>query len=121
MLIGSFGFTDESPSAGFALPKGLWIGEGGRREASGASRTAMFYPQSERSSLRGKGILGRPGSAHLTQGIKAWNFLDAGVQTLAREIGPAYDDLYTGWFESAARGAGPLKKVINLPAPRARP
>ncbi len=128
ILLGAFGFTDESSSKGFKLPRGLWLNAGGdSREASGASRTGQFFPQGgqggqgERHLLAGKGILGRPNEARFTKGIKAWNFLDAGVQVLAAELGPAYSGLYAGWFASASRGAGPLNGQINLPAPHVTP
>lgn len=121
IVIGAFGFTDESSSKGFALPRGVWVGAGGEREQAGASRTGMFYPQSERKLLSGRGILGRPNDRRMTKGIRAWNFLDEGVKVLAAELGPAYSDLYAGWFASASRGAGPLSGQVNLPPPRVTP
>lgn len=95
LVAGTFGFFDEEPSKGFAMPRGVWNNEG------------AFYPKGRR--------LVNP-----TRGIKAWNFLDAGPRVLAERIGPAYDGLYRQWFASAQKGKGPLSKVTNVPPPRRR-
>ncbi len=121
LVIGAFGFSDESPSAGFSLPKGIWISEGGERVPAGGGSADQFYPQSQRGLLKGRGILGRPAARRRTAGIKAWNFFDAGVKELAETIGPAYGNLYSNWFASAVKGVGPLSTQINLPPPRRTP
>jgi len=117
IVIGSFGFTDESSSAGFVLPKGLWTEPGGGARQAAGQGIGEFYPASERYLLSGKGIKGRNDKLRPTAGIAAWNFLDAGVRVLAQELGPAYERLYTGWEQSALRGVGPLKTTIKLPTP----
>ncbi len=114
LVIGSFGFTDESSSAGFTLPKGIWLSEGdGSRVAAGAGTRDHFYPRN--------GISGPLRARRPTAGIKAWNFFDAGVKELAETIGPAYGNLYAKWFDLAAKGAGPLTTQITLPSPRRTP
>ncbi len=95
LVAGSFGFEGEGPSAGFGLP------EGGAFNAQGQ----FFGP-------RGRQI-------HATRGIKAWNFLDAGVEEMTKRIGPAYEGLYEDWFNSSyAKGKGPLSRVADPPSPR---
>lgn len=128
VLIAEIDLGVSEPRPGFKLPVGVWTGPGGSpREAAGESNSGEFYPQGgqggegQRHLLSGKGIMGRPDNARITKGIRAWNFLDAGVQSLAREFGPAYDNLYAGWFASAQKNAGPLKGQVNLPRPKMTP
>lgn len=114
LVVGAIGLPAE-PSAPFVLPRGVWIGEGGTREQAGGSRTGQFYPQSQRAALAGRGVLGRPGGVRRAGGIRAWNFLDAGIATIATEIGPAYQNLYDRWLASSAqRGVGPLSRVVKV-------
>lgn len=114
LVIGAFGFTDESPSAGFTLPKGIWLSEGdGSVVAAGKGTRDHFYPRN--------GVTGPLRAQRPTKGIKAWNFLDAGVKVLAEEIGPAYGNLYSKWFNMAAKGLGPLNAQISVPPPRRTP
>lgn len=113
LVVGAIGLPAE-PSAPFVLPRGVWVGEGGTRQQAGASRSGQFYPQSARGALAGTGVLGRPGGARRAAGIRAWNFLDAGVATIAAEIGPAYQNLYERWLASAQRGVGPVSRVVHV-------
>lgn len=87
LAVAAIGY-DEGPSRPFFMPRGFW--QGG---AFGPTGRAPTTP---------------------TKGIQAWNFLDAGVEVLAREIGPAYDALYRNWFASAERGLGPLSRVVSI-------
>jgi hypothetical protein len=104
-ITASFGLTD-TPSSGFMLPRGFWRDPSGKFLSRGEA--GWFYPNR-------KG----PGPTP-TRGIRAWNFLDAGIESIANNIGPAYEGLYKDWFESAARGVGPLSRVedIKVPAPK---
>lgn len=95
LVAGAFGYTGESPSPGFGLPRSFSWREG--------------------MLLRPRGRQVTP-----TRGIQAWNFLDAGPRVLAEQLGPHYDGLYRDWFASAQRGHGPLSKVANPPSPRRR-
>lgn len=92
MVVGALGYEDQ-PSAPFLLPRGFF-------------RERQFYPTG-------------PTPIRPTRGIRAWNFLDAGVATLAREVGPAYEGLYGRWVASAQRGRGPLSRTIDV-SPRLR-
>lgn len=87
LVVGAIGLPYE-PSAAFGLPRGFWR-EGG------------FYPTGPRQIYK-------------TKGIRAWNFLDAGVATIAAEIGPAYENLYDRWLTSSLRGVGPLSRVVDV-------
>ena len=106
-VISAFGYTD-TPSAPFVLPPGSWFEPGtGKRVKFGASRSDWFHP--------GGGGRG----AVQTKGIRAWQFLDAGLGFIAENIGPAYEALYRDWYESAKRGVGPLSRVETVvPPPR---
>lgn len=95
LVAGAFGFFDEEPSAGFGLPEG-----------------GAFNAQRQFFGPRGKQVFP-------TKGIRAWNFLDAGVEEMSVRIGPAYEGLYNKWFESAyVKGKGPLSRVVDPPRPR---
>lgn len=86
-LLATVGLSD-GPSAPFSIPRGIW-------EKGG------FYP---RGDMR---------NAKPTKGIKGEHFLDAGLKVLDRELGPTYENLYRSWFNSAARGLGPLSRVAK--------
>lgn len=111
-VIASLGL-DDTPSRGFTLPRGVWTAPGGGSRQRAGEGLGWFYPQSERP----RGILGRPNNARPTRGIRAWNFFDAGVQFLAQNLGPAYENLYREWWDSAQRGVGPLSRVVEVRVP----
>jgi hypothetical protein len=90
LVVGSLGLPFE-PSPGFGLPWGYWT-EGNAFRPTGPRQ---IFP---------------------TAGVRAWNFLDAGTATIAREIGPAYEGLYGRWLESAQRGVGPLSRIVDVRA-----
>lgn len=51
--------------------------------------------------------------ASVTKGIRGAHFFDAGVKSLANDMGPAYEGLLEKWKdEAAASGTGPVAKVI---------
>jgi hypothetical protein len=102
----SLGLAD-TPSPGFMLPKGFWRSPSGKFAESGG-RGDYFYP-----NRRG------PGPTP-TKGIRAWHFFDAGIESIANNLGPAYDGLFRDWYASAQRGLGPLSRVetITVPPPR---
>lgn len=86
LVLGTVGFTD-GPSRPFAMPRGIF-------------REGAFYPRGPRPIYR-------------TRGIQAWHFLDAGPETLAREMGPAYEGVHRQWAASAKRGVGPLTRIAT--------
>lgn len=51
-----------------------------------------------------------------TGGVAAWNFLDAGIATIAAELPGAYSKLHGDWARSATRGVGPLSRVVSVRA-----
>jgi hypothetical protein len=106
-VVGSFGFTD-TPSAPFVLPQGFWVEPGTKQRQSATARGGWFYPA--------RGV----GRVIQTKGIRAWQFLDAGMESIANNLGPAYEALYKDWFVSARRGVGPLSRVteVKVSAPR---
>lgn len=114
-VVASFGF-DDTPSAPFVLPEGFWVEPGGNVTpphgpgggGGGSGRGDWFYPS--------RGV----GRVVQTKGIRAWQFLDAGLESIANNMGPAYEALYRDWYESAKRGLGPFSRVegIKVPAPR---
>jgi hypothetical protein len=87
LVVGAIGLPSE-PSAAFGLPRGFW-------------QEGAFGPTGPRQIYK-------------TRGIRAWNFLDAGTATIAREIGPAYQGLYDRWLTSSLRGVGPLSRVVSV-------
>lgn len=112
-VIAALGLED-TPSAPFVLPAGVWTTVGGGERQRAGAGLGWFFPQSERPA----GILGRPNRARITRGIRAWNFLDAGIEFLAENLGPAYEGLYRDWWESAQRGVGPFSRVDTINIPR---
>lgn len=103
---------EDTPSDAFVLPRGFWRGPGGQIDQGGAEMgKGRFYP-----NKRGPG-------PKATRGIRAWNFLDAGVAYLAENLPRAYEAVYRDWYDSAGRGLGPLTRVqtVKPPAPRRLP
>jgi hypothetical protein len=120
-VIAALGLED-TPSAPFVLPQGVWTTVGGARAPAGRRGPRLVLPAV--ASAR-PGILGRPNRDRITRGIRAWNFLDAGIEFARREPRARLRGLYRDWWESAQRGVGPFSRVdtINIPrlAPAAEP
>jgi hypothetical protein len=82
LVVATMGLEPD-PRPAFRIPRGYWFA-GGQRV--GAGMGTEFYPVGEQPS----GTRGRPSPARMTKGIAASNFLDAGVQRIAREMPRAY-------------------------------
>lgn len=93
---------------GFRLPPGFWL-RNGERVAPGRPGTAEFHPGRDSSA----------NPAMMTRGIRATNFLDAGVRRIANEIGPAYLNMYRQFYndvQSRVRAEAQLR--VRAPQPR---
>ena len=65
------------------------------------------------SETRGKSGRLAINRASMTKGIRGAHFFDAGVKSLARDMGPAYEGLLEKWSDEAeTTGTGPVAKVI---------
>ena len=101
---------------GFALPPGFWL-KNGERVAPGQPGTAQFLPR----GVKGSGALGargRANSARFTRGIRATNFLDAGVKVLAQEMLPAYLTMYREFYYSEIGKQHFDRIQVKAPRPR---
>ena len=98
---------------GFVLPPGFWM-RNGERVAPGKPGTAQFFPR----GIRGSGARGRANAARFTRGIRATNFLDAGVKEVADKIMPSYLTMYREFYNSKV-GKTHFQR-INVVAPRPR-
>lgn len=111
---------EPDPRPGFSLPPGYWLtnGPNGERVRSGG----QFYPvggreMADRRDL-GRHRLGRPSQATRTRGIEAANFLDAGVRSIADNIGPMYLDMYRKFYNSPV-GKKHFETIkVRAPQPR---
>lgn len=101
VVVASLGL-DEPARPGFSIPSGYWLGPGQKMATGGAAGVA-FYPRGTGPrEFRGKQYRGPEGKRvpipfirrQPTQGFAGRNFLDAGVHTIAIEIGPAYQSLF---------------------------
>lgn len=97
------------PSAGFFVPRGYWW-EGNGPVPPGPTGTSQFYPAGSgpRASAQTRLFATGEGGARksivfqrkrVSRGIRARNFLDAGVARIAEDLGPAYDRLYKDLYE----------------------
>ena len=102
---------DADPRPGFVVPRGAWLQPGGRESQGGASSGALgtgeFWPSGE---LGGKGIRGRT-KLKQTRGIASTNFLDPGLQAMARRFPIEYGNMFRTHIEQAAVGL--KSKVIG--------
>lgn len=111
LVLTGLGFSDESPSRPFTLPTGYWTAP----RPGGA-----FYPVGEAGDLgKGHGFKLQKGPV-ATKGIAAWNFLDAGVETLVDLLPEAYskriDELVTQADRGRGAGSRTETKIIRPPA-----
>lgn len=114
---------DVPPSAPFEIPSGFWF-------TSGVTKRG-FYPKGPPSkgfagqlTADGKRVRVKEQDLEslgisrqrrmLTAGIAGRNFFDAGIARIARDIGPAYEDLWNQWVDDAVRNArGAVHKTIG--------
>lgn len=98
LQVATLGF-DNGPRPAFKLPPGFVIGSGAEQQ---------FYPTQEYLRLRGRSKL-RPRPRRvgggLTSGIEGEHFLDAGLEVIAKGLGPAYNTVNTKLFEAAKERA----------------
>lgn len=103
----------EGPRPGFRMPAGLWRDSSGNVLRSGESADGgalsippsihQFYPTSKRLFFPTRGIQGR-------------HFLEAGLETLVRELPFAYDRLVTGWIERGTRAGRAFSAISVTPS-----
>lgn len=115
LVVGAIGI-DMTPSSAFFIPRGYWWAPGEGPYSPNATRRGMdeFYPiktgpkkrnnpgdntSKVRFKARTAGDQNRlEGPSYQrrrpTRGIQARNFLDAGAATVAKELGPTYEQLY---------------------------
>lgn len=113
LVVASLGL-DEPARPAFSIPSGYWLDSSGQMSAAGAAGVA-FYPRGTGPrEFRGKQYRNAEGQRvpipfirrQPTRGFPGRNFLDAGVRTIALEIGPAYQDLFV---DLAKRGETTVK------------
>lgn len=89
------------PQPAFMLPAGFFRGTAPgvpSAEFRGAQTGNPFFVNSK-----------SPYQPELASGIEGRHFLEAGIDVMAKEMGPAYEDLLRKWVQ----GGGPKKKVIK--------
>lgn len=129
LLDASIGLSPD-PRPAFALPPGFWI-RNGERVAAGEAGTAAFYPRSfaiqeseagktgkRVTPVSGLGARGRATGFRMTRGIRATNFLDAGVKEVANTLAPSYLTMYQEFYRSQLGRAH--FDAIKVVAPRPR-
>ena len=114
---------EEPARPGFMIPVGYFVNEEGTPIRPNASRTGVaFYPAGTGDRrYRGRTYEAADGkrrpipmtARRTTRGIRARNFLDAGVARIAREIGPAYENLYRDLVERGEASVRPRRWVIK--------
>lgn len=132
LIAAAFGLDPDVRPA-FRIPPGVWLQPGiffpmgefpqGQRgniisfqstKAGGEARRA----RAEAGPKRGR----KTRVGEWTRGIASTNFLDAGVERIAREVGPAYFRLYDEHFGgSAPSGLANQRVQVRVPTLRARP
>lgn len=110
----SFGLAPD-PRPAFVIPPGFWIRSGERVRAGGPP--AAFFP---RGGAAGVGARGRPSPLRMTRGIRATNFLDAGIRRIANDLGPTMIGLYRDFYhDTSARTRYEETYRVTAPRPRA--
>lgn len=131
LVVASLGL-DQQARPGFFLPRGYWFSrQAGAVVPAGSSPTGTdeFYPMGtgpfrgrrRLDGVRAGGHSG-PGLARRrpSKGIKARNFLDAGVATIARELPKGYERMYRRLWDQGVVGPGARSQVPSAPRPSAR-
>lgn len=108
----------------FMMPAGYFLGPGGAPVDPGAGKVpgAAFYPFQTGPFRRGTpgggrsdGSSGRiPIVSRRIVGFEGRQFLDAGVDRVAREMGPAYQNLYTALFKRGDVTVRPYRLRTNV-------
>jgi hypothetical protein len=91
--ISAISLKEFGPSADFEIPDGFSIGSGISRE---------FVPQSLGSVIP-EGVNRTRVKKQVTAGIQGQAFLDAGVRTLAKNLGTGWSILWREWLEEAGQ------------------
>lgn len=102
------------PKGAFTMPAGIFTTDGTTKGAVPANMAERgqhaFYPRSRASKNRQDPII--------TQGVEAWGFIDAGVASVARNLGPANADFMLRIFEEAADNS---KSIVQRTLPTITP
>lgn len=98
--VATVGFTTGKSSRPLIIPRGLFISSEGVRQKRDPSRRGAdpFYP----AGSVGTGVSGPRDAPIVSAGIQARNFLDIGVQVIARELPIRYQALYAELFKNAS-------------------
>lgn len=119
LVVASLGL-DMVPSAGFRIPRGYWWDPTSNEPVSPGETPAQFYlggtgPRGGasrflRGSERRRVNFQEP---RVTGGIRARNFLDAGVRTIARDLGPTYERMYRDLHERGLARVRPQRIRVD--------
>lgn len=105
--VGSIG-TQAQARPSFGLPAGVWLNGDGQAVLGGTAGAGdAFFPARSQSRSNGLQVF-TP-----TRGIVARNFLQAGMEVIAAELGPAYQGLIASWMEQAGFRAPNFEAVIR--------
>lgn len=124
--------VDQAPRPGFYLPRGYWWTRGAGQVVSadpGRIGQDEFYPMGigparkrtrpDSGAHRKPGPYVGPGAGigkrRPSLGIKARNFLDAGAETIARELPKGYEKLYKDLWEQKIIGPNAQVKATAHP------
>lgn len=132
LVVASLGMEmNASPS--FAIPRGYWFDRGaGSPVGPGAMPNGHdeFYPIGEGPRRGTSRVMGRDGEGRaqrvplqrrrMSQGIRARNFLDAGVATIARELPQAYERVYADLFRTGVARVRPGRVISHVKTHRVR-
>lgn len=108
LIVASLGL-DEPARPAFTIPRGYWLDASGQLVRGGDAGVQFHLPGTGPREFRGKQYRNAEGKRvpipfirrQVTRGFPGRNFLDAGVRTIALEMGPAYQELFR---ELAERG-----------------
>lgn len=135
LAVGAIGI-DQAPRPGFFLPRGYWWTRGAGQVVSadpGRIGQDEFFPMgigpARNRSRLDTGAHRRPGpyvgpgagigKRRPSLGIKARNFLDAGSETIARELPRGYEKLYKDLWDQKVIGQGSRAQIPSKAYPQA--
>lgn len=123
LVIATLGL-EEPARPGFRMPVGYWTDAGGTPTGG---RGVAFFPYMNGPHRRGSVGGGRfyidgegnraripMRASKATAGIESRNFLDAGVQRIAREMGPGYQNLYKQLAKNAQVSVRPYRLRMSV-------
>lgn len=123
MLIASLGLEEEARPA-FVLPTGYFTDSSGKpvRERTSGAAFFVYKTGPYRRGTEGGGATYRDGDQvrrlpivrQQTVGVAGRQFLDAGVTSISRNLGPALQNLYRGYFQQAETSVRPYRLVARV-------